>query len=62
MERQAMLLSGSKSVGGLSGILPTADIAKARRAYMDYIENFSGPDSEKLDFIGFAQKWKKNNG
>ena len=53
-------MMGKKEVGGLFGEIPTSEIPAARRAYLDYVENFSGNDSERLDFADFVrQKWKK---
>lgn len=63
MQREASLLSSKKDViGGLAGEITTAQIPKARKAYLDYLIDFSGTDDDKLNFADFVRKnWKKEN-
>lgn len=53
MPRSSTLLSKSM-VGGLAGGIPTSEIPKARRAYMEYVENLSG--EEQLSFSDFVTR------
>lgn len=58
MARTATMLKGSGMVGGLAGGIPTSEIPKARRAYLEYVENFMG--DKHLDFAEFVhQVYKK---
>lgn len=60
MADRAASILGKRVLGALGGDIPTAEIPKARRAYMDYVESFTGEDSERLEFTDFVrQKWKK---
>lgn len=59
MERSATLMSKAM-VGGLAGGIPTSEIPKARRAYMEYIENLSGEEQLSFpDFVTRVYKKKK---
>lgn len=60
MARSSTILGGP-TIGGLGGEIPTSELPSARRAFLDYLENFTGNEDEKLDFTAFVrQKWKKS--